>query len=88
MCDTCLFEVHKLSLLSTKYVALRTSYNIKIHHINTPCNPNIIKQDKQIKKCWFNILDFLWYCDKRDMAKDYELQEIDFESLVEKVKWL
>jgi hypothetical protein len=39
-----------------------------------------------IEKCWFNLLDFLRYCNKRDMAKDYGLQEIDFESLVEKVK--
>jgi hypothetical protein len=30
MCVTCLFEDHDLSLLSTKHVALRTSYNTEI----------------------------------------------------------
>jgi hypothetical protein len=39
-----------------------------------------------IEKCWFNILGFLKFCGKRDVAKDYGLQEMDFESLVEKAK--
>jgi hypothetical protein len=30
MCVTCLFGVQDLSLLSTKYVALRTNYNTEI----------------------------------------------------------
>jgi hypothetical protein len=51
MCVTCLFKVHELSLLSTKYVALRTSYNIEIaqhkHTIQTKHN-----QTRQIiEKC-------------------------------------
>jgi hypothetical protein len=77
MCVTCLFEVHELSLLSTKYVALRISYNTEIaqqkHTIQTKHN-----QTRQtIEKCLFNILDLLRFCDKRDMAKRLGLQDID-----------
>jgi hypothetical protein len=66
---TCLFGVHDLSLISTKYVALRTNYNTEIaqhkHTIQTKHN-----QTRQaIKKCWFNILDLLRFYDKRDMAR-------------------
>jgi hypothetical protein len=49
MCVTCLFGVHDLSLLSTKYVALRTNYNTETaqhkHTIQTKHN----QHDKQLK---------------------------------------
>jgi hypothetical protein len=56
-------------LLSTKYVALRTNYNIELtQHKHT--TPIATKQTKQtIENSLFNILDLLRFCDKRDMAR-------------------
>jgi hypothetical protein len=84
MCVTCLFGVHDLSLISTKYVALRTNYNIEIaqhkHIIQTKHN-----QTRQaIKKCWFNILDFLRYYERIDMTKELWIMRYGFEILVGK----
>jgi hypothetical protein len=69
MCATCLFEVHDLSLLSTKHVALYTSYNTEIaqHKHTIQFKHNQTRQ--AIEKCLFNLLDLLRFCDKRDMAK-------------------
>jgi hypothetical protein len=69
MCGTWLFEDHDLSLLSTKHVALHSSYNVEItHHKHTiQYKHNQTRQTNE--KGWFNILDLLRYCDKRDMAK-------------------
>jgi hypothetical protein len=84
MCVTCLFEDHNLSLLSTKYIALRTSYNIEIaQHKHTIQ----YKHNQTIETGWFNILDFLRYCDTRDMAKRWWLAGYRFESLDGKIKW-
>jgi hypothetical protein len=65
MCVTCLFEVQALSLLSTKHVALRTSYSIEITQHKHTIQSNIIKR-QTIEKYWFNILDVVRYCDMRD----------------------
>jgi NMD protein affecting ribosome stability and mRNA decay len=75
MCVTCLFEDHDLSLLSTKHVALCTNCNTKLtqrkHTIQSKHN-----QTRQTsEKCWFIILDFLRYYDKRDAAKACGLQD-------------
>jgi hypothetical protein len=69
MCVTSLFEDHDLSLLSTMYVDLRTNYNTKITQHKHTIQHNITKQDKQLKRAWFNILVLLGHCDKRDMAR-------------------
>jgi hypothetical protein len=71
MCITYLFEVHELSLLSTKHVALVQSYSTKIaqHKHTIQFKQNQIRQTTE--KCLFNNLDFLKYCDKRDMAKEF-----------------
>jgi hypothetical protein len=60
------------SLLSTKHVALRTNYNTEIAQHKQPYNPNIIKQDKQLRRVCstFQISRETW-------KKDYGLQEID-----------
>jgi hypothetical protein len=62
-------EDHNLSLLSTRYVALRSNYNTEItqHKYTIKSKHNQIRQ--AIKKCLFNILDLLRFCGKRDMAK-------------------
>jgi hypothetical protein len=70
MCVTCLFEVHDLSLLSTRYVALRTNYNTEITQHKHTIHSNHNQTREAIKKYWFNILDLLRYYDKRDMVKD------------------
>ena len=75
MCVTCLFEDHDVSLLSTKHVALHTSYSTKWHNINTPYKHNLINQT--IEKCLFNNLDLLICYDKKDMAKDHDLWDMD-----------
>jgi hypothetical protein len=67
MCVTCLFEEYDLSLFSTNHVALRTNYNTEITYHKHTHKHNQTRQT--IEKCLFNNLDFLGYCDKRDMAK-------------------
>jgi hypothetical protein len=69
MCVTCHFEVHDLSLLLTKYVGLRTSYNTEIAQHKHTIQSKHNQTRQAIKKCWFNILDLLRFYDKRDMAK-------------------
>jgi hypothetical protein len=68
MCVTCLFGVHDLSLLSTKHAALCTSYNIVIAQHKHTIQSKHNQTRQAIEKCWFNILDLLRYCNKRDMA--------------------
>jgi hypothetical protein len=68
MCVTCLFEEHDLSLISTKHVALRTSYNIEITQHKHTIQSKHNQTRQTIEKCWFNNLDLLRYYDKRDMA--------------------
>jgi hypothetical protein len=80
MCVTCLFEVHELSLLSTKYVALRTSYNIELTQHKHTIQLNHNKTRQAIEKGWFNILYLLRYCGKRDMAKGLWIAGDRFES--------
>jgi hypothetical protein len=70
MCVTCLFEVHDLSLLSTRYIALRTNHNIEITQYKHTIQSKHNQTRQAIEKCWFNILDLLRYYDKRDMLKD------------------
>jgi hypothetical protein len=74
------------SLLSTKYVALRTSYNTKITQHKHTIQLKHNQQDKQLRSVGLTFEIYLRYCDRRDMAKDCGLQEIGFESLVGKVK--
>jgi hypothetical protein len=40
------------------------------------------------KKGYFNLLDFLRYCNKRDMAKGLWIARYEFESLAGKVKMI
>jgi hypothetical protein len=70
MCVTCLLKNTVALLLSTKHAALRTSYNIEITQHKHTIQSKHNQTRQTIEKCWFNILDFLRYCDKRDMAKD------------------
>jgi hypothetical protein len=77
MCVTCLFEDHALSLPSTKHVALRTNYNTEISQYKHTIQYKHNQTRQAIEKGWFNIFDLLGYCYRRDMAKDYGLQEID-----------
>jgi hypothetical protein len=63
MCFTCLFEVHDHSLLSTKYVALCTSYNTEI----TQYKHNIQYKHNQIREKikneliqYFRYIKILW----------------------------
>jgi hypothetical protein len=86
MCVTCLFEVHELSLLSTKYVALHTNYNTKIEQYKHSIQYKHNQARQAIEKCWFNILDFLGVYDKRDLAKGLWIVRYEFESLVGKFK--
>jgi hypothetical protein len=67
-------------LLSTKYVSLCTSYNIEIaqHKHTTQHKHN--QTGQTIEKGWFNILDFLRYCDKEDMVKRLWIVGDRFES--------
>jgi hypothetical protein len=76
MCVTCLFGVRDFLLLSTKHADLRTSYNIVIapHKHTIQSKQNQTRQ--AIEKCWFNILDLLRYCDKRDMTKRFVVCKI------------
>jgi hypothetical protein len=94
MCVTCLFGVHDLSLLSTKHVALRTSYNIEIaqHKYTIPIATKI-KQDKQMKRVgstfWISynyVIREIWQeaCGLQDMdlgvsmARSKDLRELDY----------
>jgi hypothetical protein len=74
------------SLLSTKHVALRTSYNIEISQHKHAIQSKHKQTRQAIEKCWSNILDFLRYGDKRDMAKGLWVARYGFESLDGKVK--
>jgi hypothetical protein len=69
MCVTCLFEDHDLSLLSTKHIALCTNYNTELTQHKHTIQSKHYQTRQTIEKCWFNLLDLLRYCDKRDMAK-------------------
>jgi hypothetical protein len=56
-------------LLSTKYVALHTNYNIELTQ-QKHTTPIATKQIEQtIENSLFNILDLLRLCDKRDMSR-------------------
>jgi hypothetical protein len=66
---TCLFEVHDLSLLSTRYVALSTNYNTEITQHKHTIQSKHNQTRQAIEKSWFNILDLLRYYDKRDIAR-------------------
>jgi hypothetical protein len=58
-----------------------------VHHIHTvQFKQNQTRQTTE--KCWFNILDFLRYCDRRDMAKELWIARYEFESLAGKVKMI
>jgi hypothetical protein len=71
MCVTCLGNNQHTHINHTCSSAPLHNLNKKYYtHINRPYNRNIIKQDKQLKRVWFNILDLLRYYDKRDMVKD------------------
>jgi hypothetical protein len=84
MCVTCLFEDHDPSLLSTKHVALSTSYNTKIAQHKHTIQSKHNQSRQEIEKCWFNISDFLKLCDKRDVAKDYGWQDINLRAWLER----
>jgi hypothetical protein len=84
MCVTCLFEDHNLSLLSTKHVALRTSYNTEITQHKHTIQSKHNQTRQAIEKGLFNPLDFSRYCDRRDMAKELWIVRYGFESLVGK----
>jgi hypothetical protein len=85
MCVTCLFEEYDFSLFSTNHVALCTNYNTKITYHKHTHKHNQTRQT--IEKCLFNNLDFLRYCDKRDMAKESWVVRYEFDSLVGKVQY-
>jgi hypothetical protein len=69
MCVTCLLKIMIFSLLSTKHVALSTSYIIKLTQHKQTIQYKHNQTRQTIEKYWFNILDSLRYCDERDMAK-------------------
>jgi hypothetical protein len=69
MCVTCLFEVHELSLLSTKHVALRTNYNTELTQHKHTIQSNHNQTRQIIEKYLFNNLGYSRYCDREDMAK-------------------
>jgi hypothetical protein len=69
MCVTCLLKIMIFSLLSTKHVAFRTSYNIEITQHKHTIQSKHNQTRQATEECWFNILDLLRFCDKRDMAK-------------------
>jgi hypothetical protein len=62
------------------------SYNVEItpHQSNKSNNQTV----QIIEKGWFNILDLLRFCDKRDMARGLWLARYGFESLDGKVKMI
>jgi hypothetical protein len=77
MCVTCLFEDHDLSLLSTKHVALSTSYNTKIAQHKHTIQSKHSQTRQAFEKGWFNLLNLLRYCGKRDKAKYCGLQDMN-----------
>jgi hypothetical protein len=68
-----------------KHVALSINYNTKLtqHKHTIQSKHNQTTQTK--RKGWFNILDLLRFCDKRNMAKGWWLARYRFESLDGKV---
>jgi hypothetical protein len=75
MCVTCLFEVHEVSLPSTKHVVLRTTIAQEKHAINNLFKRKQVRQT--IERCLFNNLVLLRCYDKKDMAKDHELWDMN-----------
>jgi hypothetical protein len=75
MCVTCLFEVHEVSLPSTKHVVLRTNYSTR-----KACHKYSIQTQTSkttIEGCLFNNLVLLRGYDKKGMAKDHELWDMN-----------
>jgi hypothetical protein len=75
MCVTCLFEDLDVLLLSTKHVALHTSYSTKITY-----HKQSIQTQSNTSNNWkylFNDLDLLRCYDKKDMVKDQDLWDMD-----------
>jgi hypothetical protein len=50
------------------HVALHTRYNIELTHHKHTIHSKQNQTRQTIERCWFNILDLLRYCDKRDMV--------------------
>jgi hypothetical protein len=67
-------------------VTLRTSYNTEIAQYKHTIQYKHSQIRQAIENCWFNILDFLRYGNKRDMAKIFWIARYRFESLDGKVK--
>jgi hypothetical protein len=70
-------KITTFSLLSTKLAALHTNYNAEITQHKHIIQSKHSQTRQTMEKGLFNNLYFSRYSDKRDMAKDYGLQEID-----------
>jgi hypothetical protein len=75
MCVTCLFEDLDASLLSTKHVVLRTNYSTEIAYHKQSIQTQ--STNKQLKSSLFNNLDLLRCYDKKDMARDHDLGDMN-----------